>query len=40
MHIQEIFNAIYSNHCYEYFVINRNYEVVEYSDKVFTYCDT
>ena len=40
MHIQEVFNAIYSNHYYEYFVINKNYEVIEYSDKVFSYCDT
>jgi len=39
MHIQEVFNAIYSNHCYEYFVINKKYEVIEYSDKVFSYCD-
>jgi signal transduction histidine kinase len=39
MHIQEVFNAIYSNHCYEYFVIDRNFEVVEYSDKVFNFCD-
>jgi len=40
MHIQEVFNAIYSNHCYEYFIINKDYQVVEYSDKVFEYCDT
>jgi len=40
MHIQEVFNAIYSNHCYEYFVIDRDYKVVEYSDKVFAYTDT
>ena len=39
MHIQEVFNAIYSNHCYEYFVIDKKYQVVEYSDKVFNYCD-
>jgi len=39
MHIQEVFNAIYSNHCYEYFVINKDYKVIEYSDKVFEYCD-
>lgn len=40
MHIQEVFNAIYSNHCYEYFIIDTNYKVIEYSDKVFDYCDT
>lgn len=39
MHIQEVFNAIYSNHCYEYIIIDRNFEVVEYSDKVFDFCD-
>jgi len=39
MHIQEVFNAIYSNHCYEYLIIDRNFEVVEYSDKVFDFCD-
>jgi signal transduction histidine kinase len=38
MHIQEVFNAIYSNHCYEYFIIDKEYKVVEYSDKVFDYC--
>jgi len=40
MHIQEVFNAIYSNHCYEYFVIDKNYKVIEYSDKIFKFCDT
>jgi signal transduction histidine kinase len=39
MHIQEVFNAIYSNHCYEYLIINRDFKVVEYSDKVFSFCD-
>jgi len=39
MHIQEVFNAIYSNHFYEYFVIDRNFKVIEYSDKVFEFCD-
>jgi len=39
MHIQEVFNAIYSNHFYEYFVIDRTFKVIEYSDKVFDFCD-
>jgi signal transduction histidine kinase len=38
MHIQEIFNAIYVNHVYEYLVINRNLKIIEYSDKVFELC--
>jgi len=39
MHIQEVFNAIYSNHFYEYFVIDRNFKVIEYSDKIFDFSD-
>ncbi|WP_294956433.1 HAMP domain-containing sensor histidine kinase [Sulfurovum sp.] len=39
MHIQEVFNAIYENHKYEYFVINHAFEIIEYSDRVFKFCD-
>ena len=39
MHIQEILNAIYSNHHYEYFVINREMKIIEFSDRVFDLCD-
>ena len=35
MHIHEIFKAIYENHFYEYLVIDRDHNVIEYSDKVF-----
>jgi len=38
MHIQEVFNAIYANHIYEYLVIDRAFRIVEYSDKVFELC--
>jgi len=38
MHLQEVFNAIYANHLYEYFVIDEQYRIIEYSDKVFTMC--
>jgi signal transduction histidine kinase len=38
MHLQEVFNAIYANHPYEYLVINRQLKVIEYSDKVFHFC--
>jgi len=40
MHIQEVFNAIYSNHKYEYIIINRKYKIIEYSDKVTLYTET
>ena len=39
MHIQEVFKAIYDNHLYEYFIINRNFEIMAYSDKIAIYCD-
>ncbi len=39
MHIQEVFKAIYNNHLYEYFIINRIFEIQTYSDKVDKYCD-
>jgi signal transduction histidine kinase len=39
MHIQEILNAIYANHHYEYFVINSTLNIVEFSDRVFELCD-
>jgi signal transduction histidine kinase len=38
MHLQEVFNAIYNNHLYEYFVIDKSHKVIEYSDKVFSLC--
>jgi nitrogen fixation/metabolism regulation signal transduction histidine kinase len=38
MHIQEILNAIYANHTYEYIVIDENYRVIEFSDKAFALC--
>jgi signal transduction histidine kinase len=38
MHIQEILNAIYANHLYEYLVIDQTYRIVEYSDKIFDLC--
>ncbi len=38
MHLQEVFNAIYANHPYEYLVINKQLKVIEYSDKVFHFC--
>jgi signal transduction histidine kinase len=40
MHIQEILNAIYANHHYEYFVVNKALNVIEYSDRVFELCET
>jgi len=40
MHIQEVFNAIYSNHNYEYLILNINFRIIEYSDKVFEFCDS
>ena len=39
MYLQEVFNAIFKNHLYEYFVINRHFKIVEYSDQVFSYCE-
>ena len=38
MHTKEVLNAIYDNHLYEYFIINRNFEILEYSDNVSIYC--
>jgi C4-dicarboxylate-specific signal transduction histidine kinase len=38
MHLQEIFNAIYSNHNYEYFVVDEHYNIIEHSDKSVDYC--
>ena len=39
MHIQEVFNAMFNNHHYEYLIINKELEVVEFSDRVIDYCD-
>lgn len=39
MHIPEVFRAIYDNHLYEYFIINRSFEIIYYSKKVDIYCD-
>lgn len=38
MHIQEILNAINTNHTYEYFVVDGNLQIIEYSDKAFQLC--
>ncbi len=38
MHIKEVFDAIYTNHIYEYLVIDRNFKIIEFSDKVGNYC--
>jgi len=38
MHTKEVLNAIYASHLYEYFIVNRNFEVIEYSDNVSVYC--
>jgi len=39
VHIPEVFRAIYDNHLYEYFIINRSFEIIYYSKKVDIYCD-
>jgi response regulator RpfG family c-di-GMP phosphodiesterase len=39
MHIQEIFNAIYEKHYYEYIVLDRTLNCIEFSDKVIDYVD-
>ena len=39
MHIQEIFNAIYEKHYYEYIVLDRALNCIEFSDKVIDYVD-
>lgn len=38
MYDKEIVNAICSNHLYEYFIVNRDFEVVKYSENIVTYC--
>ena len=38
MHTKEVLHAIYNNYLYEYFIINRNFEIVEYSDNASLYC--
>ena len=38
MHLKEVFNAIYANHAYEYFVIDEHDRIVEHSDRVFALC--
>jgi len=38
MYIQEVFSAIYASHLYEYFVIDREWKVVAYSDNVWQFC--
>jgi len=37
MYTQNILNAIYANHLYEYCIIDQNFNVIEHSDKVFNY---
>ena len=39
MYIQEVFKSIYNKHLYEYFIINREFEIVSHSDRVYKYCD-
>lgn len=39
MHIQEVFNAMFKNHHYEYLIVNIKMEVIEFSDRVIDYCD-
>ncbi len=39
MHVQEILKAIYDNHHYEYLIIDSDMKIVEYSDKVFDFCE-
>ena len=39
MHLQEVFNAIYANHTYEYFVVDEDFRVIEHSDQVFRFCN-
>ncbi|MEN4044846.1 MULTISPECIES: HD-GYP domain-containing protein [Sulfurimonas] len=39
MHIQEVFNAIYERHQYEYIVADMNMQCIEFSDKVIKYID-
>ena len=40
MHLKEVFDAIYANHLYEYFIIDRNFKIIESSDKVTQYCES
>ena len=39
MHLQEVFNAISTNHLYEYFIIDSSCNIIEFSDKAFEYCE-
>lgn len=39
MHIQEVFNAIYEQHRYEYIVADTKLQCIEFSDKVIKYID-
>lgn len=39
MHIQEVFNAIYERHHYEYIVADTKLQCIEFSDKVIEYID-
>ena len=39
MYDKEIVNAICTNHLYEYFIVNHDFEVLKYSDNIFKYCD-
>jgi len=38
MYDKEIVNAICTNHLYEYFIVNHNFEVLKYSDNIVKYC--
>jgi len=39
MYDKEIVDAICANHLYEYFIVNRNFMVLKYSDNILKYCD-
>ena len=39
MYDKEIVNAICTNHLYEYLIVNRDFEVVKYSDNIVKYCE-
>jgi len=39
MYNKEIVNVICSNHLYEYFIVNCDFEVLKYSDNIMMYCE-
>ncbi len=40
MHKKDIFEVIYDKHLYEYLIINRNFRIIDYSERIINYCDT